>query len=200
MAYLTRKELFLTVLSIPLGFLASVLATWFTTPTPRLEIRDSHTTVGGRTAISLRLENSGDLPLTRLVAKMRLKNPADISVEPAALAAHARISGTAVEFIPPDTFELKPSQALEFGFISNSLNAIADRDALPATVHAISVQTQQISARLPNKFGLPAIEVVPFIVGVSITINVMFLVFFIRFYRQLGASQPRTISKDGDSK
>ena len=198
--YLTRKELILTLLSVPLGFLASVLATWFTTPSPRLELRDSHTTVGGRTAITLRIENAGDLALAKIVAKLRLRNPADMSVEPAALAAHAKITGTTVEFVPPDSFELKPGQALELGFISNDLNAIADRDSLPSTIYATSVQVQQVPGSLRSRFGVPSVPLLPFIVGISLTVNLMLVVFFFKLRRRLGATQSIAQSESGDSK
>lgn len=199
MKYLTRKELILTALSVPLGFLASVLATWFTTPSPRLEVRDSHTTVGGRTAITLRIENAGDLALTKLVAKLRLRNPADMSVEPATLAVYAKMTGASVEFVPPESFELKPGQALELGFISRDLNAIADRDALPATIYATSVQVQQVPAALRSRFGLPSIPFLPFVVGVSLTANLMLIAFFIKLRRRLVATQPETRTNSGET-
>jgi hypothetical protein len=198
--YLTRKELILTALSVPLGFLASVLATWFTTPSPRLEVRDSQTMVGGRTAITLRVENTGDIALTKLVAKLRLRIPADMSVEPAALAAYAKMNGASVEFIPPESFELKPGQALELGFISSDLNAIADRDALPATIFATSVQVQQVPAALRSRFSLPTIPFLPFVVGVSLTANLMLIGFFIKLRRRLVASQPETRIDRGETR
>ena len=147
----------------------------------------------------MRIENAGDLALTKLVAKLRLRNPADMSVEPATLAVFAKMTGASVEFIPPESFELKPGQALELGFISTDLNAIADRDALPATIYATSVQVQQVPAALRSRFGLPSIPFLPFVVGVSLTANLMLIAFFIKLRRRLVATQPETRTNGGET-
>jgi hypothetical protein len=189
MKNLTGKEWTLTGLSVPLGFLASVLATWFTTPSPRLDLLDSNSSVAGKTVISVRITNSGDIPLQGLAASFRLQRPSEMSIDPKELSKHILFDGTVLTLKAPSTLEFRPGQSVEMGFISSELNAIVDRGALPAAIVAQAVQVQSVSATPRAGLFGASFPVVPFVAGLSVTTNMLFILMLARLRRKANASE-----------